>query len=1820
MSSVDDRIVNMQFNNKQFVSGANESEKALMGLEKTLANTGKGKGIDQLGNAVDQTSKKFSIMQIAGVTAVATIANKAVNAAGNLLKSLTIDPILDGFNEYQTNLKSVQTIMANTGKSVGTVNKYLEDMNHFSDMTIYNFSEMARNLGTFTAAGVGLKDAKASIQGIANIAALSGSSSQQASTAMYQLSQAIAAGRVGLQDWNSVVNAGMGGKKLQNALAQTAVAMGALDKNAISSGKNLKIMGQSFRDSIASKPGKVSWLNSDVLTKTLAIMDGGLSRAQMRLEGITDKSAQDAVLQKKRAELIKQGVNFTDQQWKSMVKMANASFKAATEVKTFSDLIGTVRESIGSLWASTFQSILGNFTESKKMWTAVNSVISGQIGALGQALNGKKIKDANGVLVQGAGILRVWRKEGGRDDFFSGIGTGLKAFASILGQVKGAFQDVFGGGDTAQSLINFSAGFKNLMENLKPSEKTLGNLRDIFGGVFAVLHIGVTIIKGIATAFGSFFGTLFKGSAEGRSGVLEFFAGIGKALQALDKAITSGGKVSDVFAGIGAAAGAVVGPIVKMVGYLLKGIAALATGKGFSGFAASFEGVKGAFADLVSLLAGAGATITAPFESLSGWFDKIQDKANSFKSTLSGVTDVFGGFGGGGDGMEKAAGPIEKTSKSLITATASMVGLKNASADVSTSGEKISNSLGHITTSTDGVKKSLGSMASTMGTSFDKAADSVTGLDTATSNSQTATDRLKTALSILGTAVQTSFKAIGTAAGWISDQFGKLFGGKDALDWAALMNAVFTGGVLLAIRKFIKLLDQTVAMAPGLLATFHQTMMGVRDTLDEFAKGMVKAALIRAIAISVGVLVASLIALSLIPAEKLGYGLGALASVMTILVGSMFALSKIEDLEGVSLSISAAFLAISQSVLMLTGAVLALSLLPLDKLAAGIGGVGVLIGFMVGSMLALSKISGQTAVAASSMVALAFAVNLLTLSVLALSVIPMDNLAKGIGALAALMALMVGSMVVMSSFGKFAVGGATAMIGMAVAVGMLVPAIVALGSIKAGTIWKGIGALAAVVLVLTASLVALSLAGPATILAGASLVLFALSINMLLPAIIALGLLPWGVILKALGALVLLAVPITLLGVAALVAAPGFLALGAALLLAGTGMFLFGTGFAVLTAAGVAGVGILVVAFQAFLALLPQLGIQLAAAMVSFIETIAASSTRLRAAFSEIFAAILGVIQDSIPTIVALINELVNGMFDVLENAIPRAAQYFTKVIQAGLKAIRKLIPDFVETGWAVLEGVLTGIENHIDDVVDKGIKIIRKLIRGLAQGAVDLADEIGQAILTVIEGITAAIEKYDDRIRDAGFDLMGALINGMTGGLAGRISDALSGIGGMISDAIPGDIPGVPLLRVNAAQAANDDKEEKKANKKAKSTIKQLAATFQATMISGLNQGLQAGVFNALQKVMSLINQGSSLINSLIEASYAKQIQSSRAQIQADILSNTASKLKGKGSKKAQNKINKAAAQAQKEADYRQREADRAQARLDQATRVQEAAGDNAALADAQTQNATELGQEARDKLAEAQGAQAAAAKLEEQATKVNKKQAKALRAQAKALRDQAARLVVDANNLAVLATQAQAAAAQAAAAAIDDQIKAITEKHDAEIKEEQDAKAFEEADQQGKIDILQKRHDDAQAKAEKAEQDYQNALKLAQDAKNAGNIALAQQYLDQAAEFSDIANASRDAAQQALDDMKNLTDSGSSGVGGGTLTPSASILENAASTMDSFTKSMQEAMEAAGATPPLIQFNQTNNSPEALNPSEVYRQSNNLLSFAATRFTPVP
>lgn len=400
-TTVDNRVVEMQFDNKQFESGVHTTLNSLKKLREGLRLGNAAKGFDELDhaskkvsfnsliNSADIVTRRLSTLGIIGMATLQNITNSAIATGNRIVSAFTVDPVKSGFQEYETQINAVQTILANTeskGSTLKDVNAALDELNHYADMTIYNFTEMTRNIGTFTAAGVDLNTSVAAIKGIANLAAVSGSTSQQASMAMYQLSQAIASGTVKLMDWNSVVNAGMGGQVFQDALKETARVHGvAIDAMIEKEG--------SFRETL-----KGGWLTSEVLTETLSKFTGDLTESQLKSMG------------------------YTDEQIAGIVKMGQTASDAATKVKTFSQLFDTLKEAAQSGWTESWETIIGDFDQAKTTLTKVSDTL----GAIIQASS-----DVRNNLLKGALGGRTVTAEQ-FDQLLKESGIGYKALTQMI--------------------------------------------------------------------------------------------------------------------------------------------------------------------------------------------------------------------------------------------------------------------------------------------------------------------------------------------------------------------------------------------------------------------------------------------------------------------------------------------------------------------------------------------------------------------------------------------------------------------------------------------------------------------------------------------------------------------------------------------------------------------------------------------------------------------------------------------------------------------------------------------------------------------------------------------------------------------------------------------------------------------------------------------------------------------------------------------------------------------------------------------------------------------------------------------------------------------------------------------------------------------------------------------------------------------------------------------------------------------------------------------------------------------------------------------
>lgn len=457
---VDQKVVEMRFDNRHFESNVQTSMSTLDKLKQKLNLSGASKGLENLGttankvnmnglsNALDTVHSKFSAMEIVGITALANITNSAVNAGKRIVSALTIDPVRSGFSEYEQKVDAVRTIMASTGKDIGTVNKYLAELNEYSDRTIYRFSDMTQNIGKFTNAGVKLEDAVIAMKGISNAAALSGANTNEAARAMYNLSQALSMGYVQLIDWKSIENANMATVEFKTQLLKTAVAMGTVKKTAngmYKTGNKTLSMQAMFKDGLQEQ-----WLTSKVLISTLKDY-GDMSTA-----------------------------------------IGKKAYAAAQDVTKLTQMWDVLKETAQSGWARTWEIILGDYDQAKAIFTPLTKFFGGIIDKIDTARNsllgGIFSKDYNNPFISvfekisNSKILKTADKV---NDKIKGISKSLGYYQKMVNKVwRGDYKNQpyrFGllekeghNPRVIQDLVNKGYQYKLTVDDVRKAEKKYG--------------------------------------------------------------------------------------------------------------------------------------------------------------------------------------------------------------------------------------------------------------------------------------------------------------------------------------------------------------------------------------------------------------------------------------------------------------------------------------------------------------------------------------------------------------------------------------------------------------------------------------------------------------------------------------------------------------------------------------------------------------------------------------------------------------------------------------------------------------------------------------------------------------------------------------------------------------------------------------------------------------------------------------------------------------------------------------------------------------------------------------------------------------------------------------------------------------------------------------------------------------------------------------------------------------------------------------------------------------------------------------------------
>lgn len=508
MATAENKVVSLEFNNSRFAGAVQDTMSALDKLKEKLSFKGAKQGfgdiqasadkvqMNNISRGIEGVSKGFIAMSTIAVTAISRITSSIMDMASRLSSAVSLQPLKDGFAEFELGMKSTQTILANTkdaGENLETVSAALTELNEYSDKTIYNFGQMAANIGKMTAAGVPLQGAVDAVKGLSNVAALFGADAQSAASATYQLSQAMSTGFVRAQDWMSVDNASMGGKAFTEALFETGKALGTLkDVEMGTTFDEWKKSSGGFRASLES-----GWLTTDVLNTTLKGFTGDYTAAQLVAMGYSDEQAM------------------------KMEELGKRATESATDVLTFTQLLQVTAEAMGTGWSDSFKLIFGDFAEAKKLFSSLNGYISGIIGRSADARNE---------------ALEGWKAFGGREALLEGFLYLWEDILSVLRPVGEAFREIFPR-KTAGDLLVMTDKFRSFFRDFKIGEGVISAIKGVFTVFFSVLKGGMKVVGFLATAFfkivgavGAFVGAVAKA---GGGAIKAFFGAIGNLFKTL---------------------------------------------------------------------------------------------------------------------------------------------------------------------------------------------------------------------------------------------------------------------------------------------------------------------------------------------------------------------------------------------------------------------------------------------------------------------------------------------------------------------------------------------------------------------------------------------------------------------------------------------------------------------------------------------------------------------------------------------------------------------------------------------------------------------------------------------------------------------------------------------------------------------------------------------------------------------------------------------------------------------------------------------------------------------------------------------------------------------------------------------------------------------------------------------------------------------------------------------------------------------------------------------------------------------------------------
>ena len=1355
-----DKLLNKQSGFSKITDGISKMGSGLINAFKKIDFTGIGSklssmfkgstdGASALARGVESVTAKFSHLQVIAATALANITNRMVNAGVAMSKALTIDPIKDGFAEYETKMNAMQTIYANTshkGTTYDDIKKALNELNEYSDKTIYNFGQMTDNIGKFTAAGVDLETSVTAVKGLANLAAMSGVDNARAQGVMYQASQALSKGYFQLMDWRSFSNNGMGNDRFKQLLIETSDLLGTGASAAI------KAAG-SFDESLS----KSKWLTNDVMNETLKMLSGYYTEA----------------------DLLQMG--FNKKQVANIQELAKQAEDSATQIRTVTQLFDTMKEAVGSGWAQTWEWIVGDKEQATKMLTDISKAFENMIKPGIEARNK---------------MFEEWNKDGGRDSIISGFTNVFGSIGKIAGSVKDAFRDIFPA-MTGQKLIELSKGFEKFTEKLKVSDKTLGKIKDTFKGVFSVFDLAKTGITSIFKAFsgggglfsglgniflsatstiGKFFSAIndgvkssgifdkiSSGISNGLKGITDSFSKAGEIIKGMFKYLLDFdfGPVFDIFqpfaTNLSKGFGDILSGLGKMIGgFNINGIMStlgLLAGKG------AFDKLKSIFDDTAESVKG----LTKIFKDLTSIPKDISNVLKSTTEYLQAMTtDINAGA------LLKIAGAIALLALSLSTlATIDQGGLETALSGITVLFIELVAAFAALTKVTSS-RKGAGNWFTNIFSGFFGKGELVT--------TAAALVGFATAILVLSAAVKvlSSMKPaeLMTGLAGVAGSMLVLVGAAKLLDGvkvplikagaSLILVAAALNVMAAAVKKFAEINPNNMLVG----------LMGIAATLVELAAFMkladfgglniTSAIGLLGVAAALLVLQNAVSKFGNMDLKDMGKGLLGIAGALGVIAGFSYLAGSAAGM----LVMAAALLVMGGALHVLSSAVRSMAEMEWMEIARGLAVMAGSLAILAGAVALMSGV-GLLAVGVGLIVASA-GLMVLSSAMKSLAELSWEEMARGLVAMAGGLLVLGVATAAMSGM----VVGAGVMVILAAAMAVLTPQLIAMSNLSWGQVAVGLAMLAG-------SLLILGVAGVAAVAIAPGLAILAGSIALLGIGCLAAGA---GVALFATG-----------LALLAGVGAGGIFAMTEAirnlinlLPLVGTKLGEFMTNLAVGIAQGI-----------------PQVANAIGQAMLGLLESIRTYGPQIITVGVELITLLCNALITAAPQLASCATTLILTLINSLASSGAQIASAGADLVISLLEGLSSRAGDLIQAGIdlaiSLLDGLADGINNNADRIssalesafdaalslvgiaLKAGFKALGgKAVDGFSEGVSGGAKDVGSAIKKPIEEAKKTAKSAKSEFKSAGEDMIKGLADGIKSSSAAK-----DGITKLVDDAV---------------------------------------------------------------------------------------------------------------------------------------------------------------------------------------------------------------------------------------------------------------------------------------------------------------------------------------------------------------------------------------------------------------------------------------------------